>query len=119
MFFLLNSGLSFPFKELLATFLVRHVVCVCMHAKSLQSYATLYNPMDCSPPGSSVLGILQTRILEWIAMPSSKGSSLQCLLHWQASSLPLEPPGKHEGMSRGDKFPEFCLSGKVFILFHH
>ena len=31
-------------------------------------------PMDCSPPGSSVHGILQARILEWVAMPSSKGS---------------------------------------------
>ena len=36
---------------------------------------TLCNPMDCSPPGSSVHGILQTRILEWVAMPSSRGSS--------------------------------------------
>ena len=35
---------------------------------------TLCNPMDCSPPGSSVLGILQTRILEWAAMPFSRGS---------------------------------------------
>ena len=33
------------------------------------------NPMDCSPPGSSVHGILQARILEWVAMPSSRGSS--------------------------------------------
>ena len=32
-------------------------------------------PMDCSPPGSSVRGILQARILEWVAMPSSRGSS--------------------------------------------
>ena len=32
-------------------------------------------PMDCSLPGSSVHGILQARILEWIAMPSSRGSS--------------------------------------------
>ena len=32
--------------------------------------------MDCSPPGSSVHGILQARILEWVAMPSSRGSSL-------------------------------------------
>ena len=31
--------------------------------------------MDCSPPGSSVHGILQARILEWVAMPSSMGSS--------------------------------------------
>ena len=36
---------------------------------------TLCNPMDCSPPGSSVHGILQARILEWVAMPSSRGSS--------------------------------------------
>ena len=40
-----------------------------------QSCPTLCNPMDCSPPGSSVHGILQARILEWVAMPSSRGSS--------------------------------------------
>ena len=44
-------------------------------AKSLQSCLTPCDPMDCSPPGSSVHGILQTRILEWVAMPSSRGSS--------------------------------------------
>ena len=33
------------------------------------------DPMDCSLPGSSVYGILQARILEWVAMPSSRGSS--------------------------------------------
>ena len=46
-----------------------------MLAKLLQSCLTLCDPMDCSPPGSSVHGILQTRILEWVAMPSSRGSS--------------------------------------------
>ena len=40
-------------------------------AKSLQSCLTLWNHMDCSPPGSSVHGILQARMLEWVAMPSS------------------------------------------------
>ena len=50
-------------------------VCVCVCAKSLQSCPTLWDPMDCSPPGSSVHGILQARILEWVAMPSSRGSS--------------------------------------------
>ena len=40
-------------------------------AKLLQSYPTLCDPIDCSPPGSSVPGILQARILEWVAMPSS------------------------------------------------
>ena len=42
---------------------------------SLQLYPTLWDPMDCSPPGSSVQGILQARILERVAMPSSRGSS--------------------------------------------
>ena len=48
------------------------------------------------------IGIFQARILEWVAMPSSRGSfptqglnpHLLCLLHWQADSLPSEPPGK-------------------------
>ena len=40
-----------------------------------QSCLTLCDPMDCSPPGSSVHGILQARILEWVAMPSSGESS--------------------------------------------
>ena len=38
-----------------------------------QSCLTLCNPMDCSPAGSSVHGILQARILEWDATPSSRG----------------------------------------------
>ena len=57
--------------------------------------------MDCSQSGSSVHGILQARILEWISMPSSKGSSrprdrncVSCLLHWQAGSLLLGARGK-------------------------
>ena len=47
---------------------------MCMHAKLFQSCPTLCNPMDYSPPGSSVHGFLQARILEWVAMPSSRGS---------------------------------------------
>ena len=39
-----------------------------------QSCPTLCNPMDCSPPGSSDHGIFQARILEWVAMPTSRGS---------------------------------------------
>ena len=46
-----------------------------MHAKSLQSCLTLCNPMGCIPPGSSVHGILQSRILEWAAISFSGGSS--------------------------------------------
>ena len=50
-------------------------VCVCVYAQSLQLCLTLCNPRDCSPPGSSVHGILQARILEWVAISSSRGSS--------------------------------------------
>ena len=44
-----------------------------VHAKSLQSCPTLCDPMDYSPPGSSVHVILQSRILEWVVVPSSRG----------------------------------------------
>ena len=48
---------------------------MCMHAKSLQLCLTLCDPIDCGPPGSSVHGIPQTRILEWFAMPFPRASS--------------------------------------------
>ena len=41
----------------------------------VQSCLVLCDPMDCSPPGSSVYGILQARVLEWVAISSSRGSS--------------------------------------------
>ena len=46
-----------------------------MCAKSLQSCPTLCDSMDCSPLDSSIHGILQARILEWVAMPFSRGPS--------------------------------------------
>ena len=49
------------------------MACVCV--KLLQSCPALCNPVDYSLLGSSVRGILQARILEWVAMPSSRGSS--------------------------------------------
>ena len=51
------------------------VIKSCMHAKSLQLSLTLCDPMDYSPPGSSVHGILQARILEWVAISFSRGFS--------------------------------------------
>ena len=48
---------------------------VCVHAQLLQSCPTLWDPRDCSPPGSSVRGILRARILEWVAISSYRGSS--------------------------------------------
>ena len=75
----------------------------CMCAKSLRLCLTLYDSIDFSLPGSSLHGILQARILEWTAVPSTRGSSqsrvqtrILPLLLWQAGSLPLSPPGKPE-----------------------
>ena len=83
-------------------------------AKSLQSCPTLCNPTDCSPPGSSVHETLQARILEWVAIFSSTGSSqprdqtcgsciaggfftseplgkpIQASWHWSTRSMALE-----------------------------
>ena len=71
-----------------------------MHAQLLQSCLTLCDPVDCSLPGSSVHGVLQARIPQWIAMPSSSRFSrprdqthVSCLQHWQPDSLPLAPLG--------------------------
>ena len=46
-----------------------------MSTKLLQLCPTLCDPMDCSPPGFSVHGIIQARILEWVAIPSFRESS--------------------------------------------
>ena len=49
---------------------------ICMHECLVaQSCLTFCSPMNCSPTDSSVHGILQARILEWVAMPFSRGSS--------------------------------------------
>ena len=67
-------------------------VCVCV-CEVTQSCPTLCDPVDCSPPGSSVHGILQARILEWVAISFSKGSS--------------QPR---------DRTQVFCIAGRRFIL---
>ena len=78
--------------------------CKCVHARSLQPFPSLCNPMDCSPLGCSVHGIIQATILDWAVMPSSRGYSqprdrtrvsyLLHLLHWQVGSSPLAPSGE-------------------------
>ena len=69
--------------------------------QSLQLCPTLSSPLDCSPPGSSVHGILQARILERVPISFSRGifptqesnSHLLWLLRWQADTLPLSHQG--------------------------
>ena len=57
------------------------------------SYPTLCDPMDCSPRGSSVHGILQARVLEWVEFPPPESERIPAgllqLLHWAADSLQL------------------------------
>ena len=61
----------------------------------IQSCSTLSDPMDCSPPGSSVHGIFQARILERVALSFSRGFSYPGIKPTlQADSLPSELPGK-------------------------
>ena len=62
---------------------------VCVSAKSLPSWPTLCNLMECSPPGSSVYGILQARILEWVALPSSRESSNPITLAFSSPEMPF------------------------------
>ena len=72
-----------------------------MCAQQRQACPTLLDPMDCSPPGSSVRGILQARIPEWVAVPSSRdlpNSGIEPMSPGspalQAESLATKPPGK-------------------------
>ena len=73
-------------------------MCVCSQLP--QSCPALCDPMDCSPPGSSLHEILQTRILEWITMPSSGDlpdpviEPLFCVSCIAGGFFTTEPPGK-------------------------
>ena len=72
---------------------------ISMKVKKSESVSCSVKSMDWSLPGSSVHGILQARVLEWVAIPFSRGSSSHRHRTWvspavQADSLPSEPPGK-------------------------
>ena len=67
-----------------------------LYAKSLQLCLTLCNLMDCSPPGSSIHGILLARVLEWVTMPFSRGIFL----------------------TQGSNPDLLCLLGCSWVLYH-
>ena len=116
LFSFISSAIFFPFSSFLKMFnwmLITLQCCVVstlqqgdsatMDGRLLQLCLTPYDAMDHhSLPSSSVCGILQARILQWVAMPSVRGSSrtqgsnphFLCLLHLWVGSLPLAPPGK-------------------------
>ena len=78
------------------------VVCVCVIVA--QSRLTLCNPKDCSSPGSSVLGPLQACILEWVAIPFSRGvfptQGMNPGLPLCKQTLSSEPPGYNNSQKK-------------------
>ena len=96
----LSVNLDDHSSDFLVHFLI-HIITVSVHPKCCavlslvaQLCLTLCDSMDCNLSGSSVHGILQARILEWVAMPSSRVSSQPKSPALQADSLQSEPPGK-------------------------
>ena len=91
---------QFLFNPKFLTFQTCFYTIILIRSKSIfaQPCPTLCDPMDYSPPGSLSMGILQARILEWAAMPSSRGSSppkdWTQVSYIAADPLPSEPPEK-------------------------
>ena len=84
---------------------------------------TLCDPMDCSPPGSSVHGILQAGILQWVAVPFSRRPSQPgertLVSHIADRFLPSEPPGKCLGQCLfATDFSNMKESKNYFIIFY-
>ena len=101
-----------------------------MHARLLQLCLTLCHALDHSLPGSSVRGILQARILEWVVMPSSRGPSqprdqthisnvfcigMQVLYHWASlvAQLVKNPPAMWETWVRSLGWEDSLEKGKT------
>ena len=73
---------------------------MCVHAKSLQLCPILSNPMERSPPGSSVHGdsLGKNTGMSYHALLQGSNPHLLCLLYWQVGSLSLASPGKPQGV---------------------
>ena len=117
------------------TFINKSVTQQVMKNKNLKSkFGRFYDPMDCSPPGLSVHGILQARILEWVAIPSSRGSSQprdwtqvshiaggfftiwatkEIQESWSGYHVPSPGHLPNPGFKPGS--PAFCIVGRFFI----
>ena len=95
-------------------------VCVCAHVLT-QSYPTLCSPMNRKLPGSSVHGIFQARLLEWVAISYSRGSSRPKDLtptswHLLQAFFTIAPPRKPSSTYGNLKF-EFCLFCFLAVMF--
>ena len=88
-------------EQFVLLYLPRACVCVCVCVLSCFSCVWLCKPMDCSPPGFSLQysagknpGVGCRALIQGIFGTQGWNLHLLCLLHWQAGSLPLAPPGK-------------------------
>ena len=99
-----------------------HFLLQCMKVKSqsevVQSCPTLYDPMDCSPPGSSVHGIFQARVLEWGAIAFSNQAALM-IKNLSANAVDARDMGSILGLGRspgggnGNPLQYSCLRNPV------
>ena len=89
---------------------------LCMCAQSFQCCPTLWAPTNCSLPGSSIHEIFQARILEWVAMPSSRGSSWlrdwTCISYIAGRFFTAESLGSPQNESNGSQMPSVEVEGK-------
>ena len=84
-----------------------------VYAKLLQLCLTLCNPMDCSPPGSSVHGILQARILEYVLQGTSTPDRYKQGQMWQQSIVLGPPTCQHSYMNKFSLYVLFSQVKKV------
>ena len=114
-------------NRVFADYFVKWSSCCCSVAKS---YPTLCDSMDCSLPGSSVHGILQARILEWVTIPFSRGSRLDPWVSCIAGGFfTVWATREAQGMNTMDKHPSFlvlqwddakaCLTVSSGLQLHH
>ena len=100
-----------------------HFLLQCMKVKSesevAQSCPTLGDPMDCSPPGSSVHGIFPARVLEWVAIPSSHNSIVdQKKNHCERVSLVGHTVSEKPQRNRGTQQDPKSRKGKSRTCLH-
>ena len=119
----LKTVFSLPNVFLMLTLALYWVV---LCAKSPQSCLTLCDPMDCSPPGFSVPGILQARILEWecqallqgIFLTQGLNQRLLCLLHWPTGPFTTSATGgtgfMGNGNFHGNLIERLALADRIF-----
>ena len=97
--------------------------CVRALSEVAQSCPTLCHPMDCSLPGSSVHGIFQARILEWIVISFCRGSSwprngTQVCLHCRQMLYCLSHQGSPRALKYRDLTPYWIYQPSEIILLH-